>query len=124
MSDIERVVKCTRKLETLLREQYHAEGKGLHQLVTSCQQRLPRHIIGKLRFIATVRNKIVHDDHYKLDDRAEFMSAFKECQRELTPRSGRFVWRLAVSLMMLMTLAAIVVYYAHWDLLDKHFFSH
>lgn len=47
MSEIEQVVLRTRKLETLLREQYHAEGKGLHQLITSCEERLPHDVIKK-----------------------------------------------------------------------------
>ncbi len=41
MSEIEQVVLRTRKLETLLREQYHAEGKGLHQLITSVKNVYP-----------------------------------------------------------------------------------
>ncbi|TOH40173.1 DUF4145 domain-containing protein, partial [Vibrio parahaemolyticus] len=59
MSDIEKVVMRTRTIEKLLRTQYHAEGKGLHQLISSCEERLPHDVIAKLRFIATVRNKVV-----------------------------------------------------------------
>ncbi len=86
MSEIEQVVTRTRRLETLLRTQYHAEGKGLHQLVTSCEERLPHDVIGKLRFIATVRNKVVHEDNYQLDDKQSFLAACDECEKELTPR--------------------------------------
>ena len=68
MSEIDLVVKQSRKLESLLRAHYHAEGKGLHQLITSCEERLPREVIGRLRFIATMRNKIVHEEGCKLED--------------------------------------------------------
>lgn len=98
MSEIEQVVLRTRKLETLLREQYHAEGKGLHQLITSCEERLPHDVIKKLRYVATIRNKVVHEDDYRLDDRKAFLAVCQECEDELTPRSGKFVWRIAFML--------------------------
>ncbi|HDI3252735.1 TPA: DUF4145 domain-containing protein [Vibrio cholerae] len=121
MSEIEQVVLRTRKLETLLREQYHAEGKGLHQLITSCEERLPHDVIKKLRYVATIRNKVVHEDDYRLDDRKAFLAVCQECEDELTPRSGKFVWRIAFMLMMLMTLGALFFYYLHWEELSQHF---
>ncbi|HAS63468.1 MAG TPA: DUF4145 domain-containing protein [Vibrio sp.] len=120
MSDIDSVITRTRKIEHLLRTQYHAEGKGLHQLITSCEERLPHTIVGKLRFIATIRNKVVHEYDYKFDNRREFLAVCDECEKELTPRSSRFIWRVAISLMALITLAAILFYYAHWDVLSEH----
>lgn len=121
MSDIEQVVVRTRRIEKLLRIQYHAEGKGLHQLITSCEERLPHDVIRKLRFIATIRNKVVHEDDYKLENRKEFFSVCDDCEKELTPRSSRFIWRVAIALMVLMTTAALFFYYAHWDILSSHF---
>ncbi|MDF2155893.1 DUF4145 domain-containing protein [Vibrio sp. CAU 1672] len=121
MSEIENVVMRTRKLEQLLRTKYHAEGKGLHQLITSCEERLPHDVIAKLRFIATVRDKVVYDEDYQLDDRKGFMAVCDDCEKELTPRSSRFIWRVAILLMTLITLAALGFYYLHWDVLVKHF---
>ncbi len=121
MSDIEKVVLRTRKLEKLLRVQYHAQGKGLHQLITSCEERLPHQVVAKLRYIATIRNKTVHEDNYRLDDRRAFLAACSECEKELTPRSGRFIWWTAICLMMLSTLAALAFYYLNWDLFSQHF---
>ncbi|CAM3102243.1 DUF4145 domain-containing protein [Vibrio mytili] len=120
MSDIEKVVMRTRTIEKLLRTQYHAEGKGLHQLISSCEERLPHDVKSKLRYIATVRNKVVHEENYKLDDRKGFMAACDDCEKELTPRSSRFIWRAAVFLVMLITLAALGVYYVHWETLSQH----
>ncbi|SKA10256.1 Uncharacterised protein [Vibrio cincinnatiensis] len=120
MSEIEQVVLRTRRLETLLRQQYHAQGKGLHQLISSCEERLPHNIIKKLRYVATIRNKIVHEDHYHLEDRNAFFNLCLECEKELTPRSGRFVWRVALTLVALMTLAAMLFYYIHWDEVSKY----
>lgn len=120
MSDIEKVVIRTRRIEKLLRVQYRAEGKGLHQLISSCEERLPHDVISKLRFIATIRNKIVHEDNYHLDDRKHFLDVCDECEKELTPRADRFIWRIVFSLMALITLAALGFYYAHWDKLSVH----
>lgn len=120
MSDIDRVVTRTRRIEHLLRQQYHANGKGLHQLITSCEERLPHDVVSKLRYIATIRNKIVHEHDYKLENRREFLSVCDLCEKELTPRSGRFIWRVAIALMLLMTLGALFFYYAHWDVLTEH----
>ena len=66
MSDIEKVVVRTRKIAALLRTQYHADGKGLHQLITSREERLPHDVIAKLRYIATIRNKVDHEDDFEL----------------------------------------------------------
>ncbi|MDV6254063.1 DUF4145 domain-containing protein [Vibrio sp. EA2] len=120
MSDIEKVVIRTRTIEKLLRTQYHAEGKGLHQLINSCEERLPHDVIAKLRYIATVRNKIVHEEDFQLDDRKHFLSVCDDCEKELTPRSSRFIWRAAILLMVLITLAALGFYYMHWDILSEH----
>jgi hypothetical protein len=121
--NIDKIIKKTRRLETLLRLHYHAEGKGLHQLVSSCEERLPHDVIKKLRFIATVRNKTVHEDGFTLDDARAFDKACRECLRELTPRSGRFIWRLIIVIMTLITLSALGFYYRHWEQLSQQVFQ-
>lgn len=111
MSDIETVIVRSRKLETLLREQYCAQGKGLHQLITSCEDKLPRHIIGQLRFIATIRNKVVHQDGYRLDDKKSFLQACKRCEQALTPRVQYGVrWIFVMSVLMIGCLVALFFY--------------
>ncbi|WEM42376.1 DUF4145 domain-containing protein [Photobacterium sp. DA100] len=118
MANIELVVTRSRRIESLLREHYHAEGKGLHQLITSCEERLPHEIIPKLRFIASIRNKTVHEEGYKLDDKKGFIAACNACEKELTPRSGRFVWTAAVLLVVGVTALAIWFYSLHWHHID------
>ncbi|MDG3086670.1 DUF4145 domain-containing protein [Vibrio hannami] len=120
MSDIERVVVRTRRLEKLLRVQYHADGKGLHQLITSSEERLPHDVISKLRYVATIRNKIVHEENYELEDSKAFFSVCDDCEQELTPRASRFIWRVAIAVMILFTLVAMGFYYVHWDKLAPH----
>ncbi|MCJ2378730.1 DUF4145 domain-containing protein [Vibrio sp. ZSDZ34] len=115
MADIDRVVRRSRRIEQLLREQYRANGKGLHQLISSCEERLPHDVIAKLRYVATIRNKVVHEDDFELDDQQDFLQVCDECEEELTPRSNRFIWRAAFWLMALITLLALGFYYIHWE---------
>ncbi|WP_087020539.1 DUF4145 domain-containing protein [Thaumasiovibrio subtropicus] len=115
MADIDWVVKRSRRIEALLKQHYHAEGKGLHELITSCEERLPHDLIPQLRFIATIRNKTVHEDGFKLDNRADFAATCKQCEQVLTPRSGRFVWGLAMFLVFGLTALAALFYYLVWD---------
>ena len=83
MSDIELAVSRTKTLEALL-EQLGATGKGLHEKVSSVQQKLAPALVKKLRFVATVRNKIVHESDYaKIDDRGGFLRACDEAEAEL-----------------------------------------
>ncbi|MBD1559358.1 DUF4145 domain-containing protein [Vibrio sp. S9_S30] len=120
MSEIEKVVTRTRKLEKLLREQYHASGETMAQLISSCEERLPHNVIDKLRFVAATSDLLVHEHKEDLDDPIRFLKLCDECEKELTPRSGRFIWGVALSLMIVITLAALSFYYAHWQELSKH----
>ena len=84
MSDIELVVTRTKALEALLEQGLGAAGKGLHEKVTSVQEKLPPALVKKLRFVATLRNKLVHDAGYQqLDDRPGFERACTDAEREL-----------------------------------------
>ncbi|MCE0493538.1 DUF4145 domain-containing protein [Vibrio salinus] len=123
MSDIETIVVRSRKLEQLLKDRYHAEGQGMHQLISSCEERLPHDVVRQLRFIATIRNKAVHEDSFKLENKRDFLKVYDECMFKLAPRSNRFIWRFAFFLMMVMTIASLLFYYIHWEYLEPHFFK-
>jgi len=84
MSDIELVINRTKAFESLLETGLGATGKGLHEKVSSVEGNLPEPLVRKLRFIATLRNKLVHDtDYQKLDDRPAFERACQEAESEL-----------------------------------------
>ncbi|MBA4188962.1 MAG: DUF4145 domain-containing protein [Planctomycetaceae bacterium] len=84
MSDIELAITRTKSLESFLEQALGATGKGLHEKVSSVQDRLQPALVKKLRFIATVRNKIVHEANYeKIDDRARFIKACDEADADL-----------------------------------------
>jgi hypothetical protein len=87
MSDIDLAVSRSRKLEQMLEHGFGARGRGLHEKISSVEERLPRELVRKLRLVATVRNKVVHEDG-GIDDRARFVAAAEEAERELRARLG------------------------------------
>lgn len=90
MGDIEIAIKRCKRLDKLLAEDFGAAGRGLHEKVTSVQTQLPDKVVRRLRFIATVRNKLVHEaDVDRLDDRREYERACDEVERELNRLCNR-----------------------------------
>lgn len=76
-------IDIARQLETVL-ESIGATGKGLHEKTSSVEATLPAALVRKLRFVASVRNKIVHEDELLPDDDfAEFLETGKLAIAEL-----------------------------------------
>lgn len=74
----EKILDKTTQYESLLRDRFGADGRGLHEKISSVEPELGHDIVSALRFIATVRNKAVHDRC----DFGELMPRFKSaCQR-------------------------------------------
>lgn len=107
MKDITPVVKVAKRIESLLVEKYGAEGRGLHEKFTSVQNRVPAELHKTIRYVATVRNKAVHEDDYELDDAQGFLSQAERVARALeeapVKRAGlslggsfRSAWRFLV----------------------------
>ena len=72
MSQIELAVSLSRRLESLLEEKYQATGKGLHEKVSSIETTLPSQLVKSLRYIATIRNSVVHEQGFVIEDLAGF----------------------------------------------------
>ena len=78
------------------------------------QDRLSQPLVKKLRFVATVRNKVVHEASYqKIDDRAGFERACDEAEKELRAMLGptaapgrRLMWVLVLVAVVLAAVAA------------------
>ena len=84
-NDYELVIKTSKELEHLLDFEFHATGKGLHEKVSSVHDQLPDSLCKRMRFLATIRNKLIHERGFdKIPDRAGFISAFEESKCELT----------------------------------------
>lgn len=100
MSDIDLAVRRAKGLEDQLRRNFRVDGRGLHGLIDAAKAKngLPTPLVKKLRFIATVRNKIVHDPACrKIDDRRGFIEACDEAERQLDELAGpRDGWRMTL----------------------------
>lgn len=87
-------IDIARQLETVL-ETLGATGKGLHEKTSSVEAELPAALVRKLRFVASVRNKIVHEDELLPDDDfAEFVETGRLAIAELAtagpnPKAGK-----------------------------------
>ncbi len=67
MGQIETVLKYSKKIETLL-GQLGAEGKGIHSKVSSIEEHLNENFVKDIRYIATIRNKTVHEDGFEVEN--------------------------------------------------------
>lgn len=75
MSSIEMAVRNARAIETLLVERLGANGKGLHEKLSSVEKQLPPHIVKTARWIATLRNSAVHQHDFEIGNPEDFMNA-------------------------------------------------
>ena len=64
----ELVVKNTKKIETTLNNM-GAKGSGLYEKSLSIENKLDKKILNSIRFIATIRNKLLHEDGFELSDK-------------------------------------------------------
>ncbi len=80
----ELVISKCKKLEKMLADGLGASGKGLHEKVSSVQDRLPPPLVKRLRYIASVRNDLVHEsDSNRLDDVNGYKEACSKAEAEL-----------------------------------------
>ena len=116
MSDIDLAIRRSKRLEGKLRRNFRVDGRGLHELIDAAKARnaLPTSLVKKLRFIATIRNKIVHDtDYTRIDDRRGFITTCDQAERELDELAGpRDTWRttiiVVVALVLMLLIGAIL----------------
>ena len=83
-NDYELVIKSSKELEYFLEEEFHAKGKGLHEKISSVQSDLPDSLCKRIRFLATIRNKLIHERGFDaIPDRSAFIASFESSKQEL-----------------------------------------
>ncbi len=83
-SDLDRVIKASKRLESLLATRLGATGKGLHEKVSSIEREIDPGTVADLRAVATVRNRLVHEDGYdRIENRGEFLARAKRAEKAL-----------------------------------------
>jgi len=117
MSDIDLVVRSSKHIEASLARLFGATGKGLHEKVSSVENKLSSSMAKQIRYIATIRNKIIHDENYnRIDDRKAFKSAVKRVKaalRKLEKPSG-LKRKLLVVILFLLLLVLAAAYSLQW----------
>jgi hypothetical protein len=61
MGAIEVAVQGAKRLEALLQARFGAQGRGLHEKLTSVEDKIPSDLRKSIRWVATIRNKLVHE---------------------------------------------------------------
>jgi len=89
-NDFELVIRASKEMEYMLEEHFGApSGKdhGLHDKISKARHEgrpLPEPLVRKMRYLATVRNKLVHDrDFNAIPDRPAFVAGFTEVEAML-----------------------------------------
>jgi hypothetical protein len=63
MNDLRDVIKWNKKLIDLIKENNrNISPKGLHEAINSIENRIPEYYVKRLRWIASVRNTVVHEE--------------------------------------------------------------
>jgi hypothetical protein len=62
MSEIEIAVKGAKEIEAFLVTHFKAQGRGLHEKLTSVENHIPPQLRKQIRFVASVRNAVVHEE--------------------------------------------------------------
>ncbi|MFN3861906.1 MAG: CFI-box-CTERM domain-containing protein [Roseateles sp.] len=91
-SDIDYVVRATKQLRQRLVDELGAQGLSLHECLDALVGRLPEPDMRRLRFIATVRNKIINEvGNDTLDNRPSFVQAVDQANASITAHAA--AWR-------------------------------
>lgn len=78
------VINYTKKVEQIIKIK-GGKGKGLHSLLSSVECNIKPNVVKSIRFIATIRNKYLHEDNFILTDnlKTEFVNEYKLIIHEL-----------------------------------------
>ncbi|KAK3283672.1 hypothetical protein CYMTET_8642 [Cymbomonas tetramitiformis] len=82
-NDFELVIRAAKELEYRLQVDFGAQGSGIHEKLSSIPG-LPPALVRDMRYLATLRNKLVHErDFNSLPDREKFIERFEKAEKEL-----------------------------------------
>ncbi|GMF46905.1 unnamed protein product [Phytophthora fragariaefolia] len=83
-NDYQLAIEASKELEYVLEKEFGAFGQGLHEKVSSVESAIPVPTVRSIRYVATLRNKLIHDRDVKaLPDRETFIKKFDSAMAEL-----------------------------------------
>ncbi len=109
MDEFTKVTQISQRLEQFLANKYGAEGRGLHEKLSSVESRIPGFVQKKIRYIATMRNKATHEDvKIAKQNYASIQRAYDEVMTALGDRP--VFWKLLLRKLAIAAVVAIVFY--------------
>jgi len=66
--ELAQIIHYTREIETIIKSKFKVDGNGLHQYIDSIQKHFDKTFIKDLRYLATMRNKSMHEHDFKLNN--------------------------------------------------------
>jgi hypothetical protein len=76
-NDFELAIRSSKELEHILDVEFNANGKGLHEKISSVESSLSQELVKNMRYLATIRNKLVHENDFnQIPDRNKFIAKF------------------------------------------------
>ncbi len=69
------LIQMAQTLEFILAQRYQAEGRGLHEKLTSVESEIPKSARKQIRFVATIRNKATHEDVTLAEEKLEAVTS-------------------------------------------------
>lgn len=94
-NEFEMVIRASKELEFVLEEEFGSKSKGLHGKITEARRFLTSKLVRDMRYLATIRNRMVHEQGYDdLPSKEKFVATFESSAEELARiiqrrRSGR-----------------------------------
>lgn len=81
---LDNLIRSSSNIENLL-EDKGAVGKGLHEKVSSIENELPESSVKSIRFIASIRNQLVHEgpDTVSFEKKRDYLEACQRVERDL-----------------------------------------
>lgn len=70
-------VNGTKRIEAILEQKFAASGRGLYEKMATANMKLPDALQKRIRYVATLRNKTMHEDGYEIPNIPEYV---KTCQ--------------------------------------------
>lgn len=83
MSDIKHVLDACKNIEHLLETQWGGHGSGLHKKMDNATYRVPKPLVATIRWLATLRNKAVHEKDFEIPNIGQYLAVARRVEREL-----------------------------------------
>lgn len=83
MSDLKSIIDSVKRIETTLVERFDADGRGLHEKLSSVEHKIPQNLQRSIRYLATLRNKAMHEDGYEIEKPEDFLRQAGQAHEQL-----------------------------------------